>query len=78
MEPDTLHTRAIAQGRAKVQIIQAAEELLGNAGSSWTETAHLKLVVTLYPYRLRQAIAHLQPESSSEILADGPKVDQPP
>ena len=58
----------IAQGRATIQLIQAARVMLADS-ADWSETALLKLALALYRYRLRRSIAVLPPDWSTEILA---------
>jgi hypothetical protein len=59
--PSVMRSRAVAQGRAMIRLIECAQVLLTNSGS-WSESALLKLAIALYKHRLRQVIAVLPPE----------------
>ena len=67
IKADQLRLAAVRDGRAMVKVIEGLQVLEENSGS-WRETLLIKLTLSLYQHRLRQAIKILPPEVSNEIL----------
>jgi hypothetical protein len=75
-EAEKIVENLIRVGRAAVRIVEAADILL-SFRPVWTERLQLQMVRALYRRRLRELVAVLPSEMTSEILAASEKMTGP-